>query len=215
MATRVDKDKGVNVQVLLRCRYFDDLFPYSILHQKLLYNSCLHFPFLILTWCSNVLAGRPFNEEEKRSKSPQVLSCYDQRREVTVCQNIASKQIDRTFTFDKVRLSSHPLRLKPWLDSDCESYSCKIGQHWQITGWNCILWTRHGCTFLLQTLLEYWENPRAQYEISIIVFLSELFCFCLVIPTLSCAYWELFWSAIWIVRGCHIFLFFPCIQHVR
>ncbi|KAL2629027.1 hypothetical protein R1flu_013713 [Riccia fluitans] len=59
-----DKDKGVNVQVLLRCR--------------------------------------PFSEEELKSNAPQVISCYDHRREVTVCQNIASKQIDRTFTFDKV-----------------------------------------------------------------------------------------------------------------
>ncbi|CAM6083629.1 unnamed protein product [Calypogeia fissa] len=59
-----DKDKGVNVQVLLRCR--------------------------------------PPNEEEVRTNAPQVISCHDHRREVTVFQNIASKQIDRTFTFDKV-----------------------------------------------------------------------------------------------------------------
>ena len=183
--------------------------------KKLSYSSCPHIPFLILTWCSNVLAGRPFNEEEKRSKSPQVLSCHDQRREVTVCQNIASKQIDRTFTFDKVRLLDQPLRLRPWLDCDCEFHSCEIRHHWQITWWNCILWTRHRYTLLLQTLPEYRENPEAQYKISIIDFLSQLFCFCLVIPTLFCAYWELFWSAIWIVRVSHIFLFFPCIQHVR
>ncbi|BBN07677.1 kinesin family member 11 [Marchantia polymorpha subsp. ruderalis] len=59
-----DKDKGVNVQVLLRCR--------------------------------------PFSEDELKSNAPQVISCYEHRREVTVCQNIATKQIDRTFTFDKV-----------------------------------------------------------------------------------------------------------------
>ncbi|KAG0629863.1 hypothetical protein M758_1G135000 [Ceratodon purpureus] len=65
MAARgAEKEKGVAVQVLLRCR--------------------------------------PFNEEEKRAKTPQVISCNDARREVTVFQNIASKQIDRTFTFDKV-----------------------------------------------------------------------------------------------------------------
>lgn len=142
-------------------------------------------PSYRITWCSNVLAARPFNEEEKRSKSPQVLSCHDQRREVTVCQNIASKQIDRTFTFDKVRLSYHPLRLRPWLDCDCEVHLCKIGHHWQLTLWNCILGTGHCSAFLLQTFLEYWENPEVQYEISIIVFLSQLLCFCLVISTLS------------------------------
>ncbi|KAJ7565034.1 hypothetical protein O6H91_02G045100 [Diphasiastrum complanatum] len=59
-----DKDKGVNVQVLLRCR--------------------------------------PFSEDELKANAPQVISCHDHRREVTVVQNIASKQIDRTFTFDKV-----------------------------------------------------------------------------------------------------------------
>lgn len=46
---------------------------------------------------------RPFSEDELKSNAPQVISCYEHRREVTVCQNIATKQIDRTFTFDKVR----------------------------------------------------------------------------------------------------------------
>lgn len=98
-----------------------------------------------------------------------------------------------------------------WLYFDCEFHSCENRHHWQITWWNCILWTRYRCTLLLQTLPEYWEIPEAQYKISIIVFLSQLFCFCLVIPTLFCAYWQLFWSAIWIVRVSHTFLFFPCI----
>ncbi|XP_062203178.1 kinesin-like protein KIN-5A [Phragmites australis] len=57
-------DKGVNIQVLLRCR--------------------------------------PLSEEERRLNTPVVITCNDQRREVSVAQNIANKQIDRTFVFDKV-----------------------------------------------------------------------------------------------------------------
>ncbi|CAN0879482.1 Kinesin-like protein KIN-5C [Linum grandiflorum] len=57
-------EKGVNVQVLLRCR--------------------------------------PFSDEELRSNAPQVVTCNDFQREVAVSQNIAGKQIDRVFTFDKV-----------------------------------------------------------------------------------------------------------------
>ncbi|KAG8371393.1 hypothetical protein BUALT_Bualt13G0083100 [Buddleja alternifolia] len=59
-----DKDKGVNVQVIVRCR--------------------------------------PLSEDEVRLHTPVVISCNDNRREVCAVQNIANKQIDRTFLFDKV-----------------------------------------------------------------------------------------------------------------
>jgi kinesin family protein 11 len=42
------------------------------------------------------------SEEERRVGTPVVVACNDQRREVSVAQNIANKQIDRTFAFDKV-----------------------------------------------------------------------------------------------------------------
>nr|GMC88911.1 kinesin-like protein KIN-5C [Ipomoea batatas] len=64
MSNRHDKEKGVNVQVLLRCR--------------------------------------PFSEDELRNNAPQVVTCNDYQREVSVSQNIAGKHIDRVFTFDKV-----------------------------------------------------------------------------------------------------------------
>ncbi|KAK3012963.1 hypothetical protein RJ639_009000, partial [Escallonia herrerae] len=60
---KYDKDKGINVQVLLRCR--------------------------------------PMNDDEVRVKTPAAISCNELRREVTVIQNMGSKQIDRTFAFDK------------------------------------------------------------------------------------------------------------------
>lgn len=33
---------------------------------------------------------------------PRVISCNEHKREVTVLQNLANKQVDRVFTFDKV-----------------------------------------------------------------------------------------------------------------
>ncbi|KAK4749918.1 hypothetical protein SAY87_027367 [Trapa incisa] len=64
MSGRHEKEKGVNVQVLLRCR--------------------------------------PFSEDEKRNGAPEVIKCREYQREVSVSQNIAGKQLDRVFTFDKV-----------------------------------------------------------------------------------------------------------------
>ncbi|KAK6142214.1 hypothetical protein DH2020_000011 [Rehmannia glutinosa] len=49
-----------------------------------------------------VLMCRPLSEEEMRLRTPVVISCNDNRREVCAVQNIANKQIDRTFLFDKV-----------------------------------------------------------------------------------------------------------------
>jgi hypothetical protein len=63
----------------------------------------LDFDFPSLRIASLFKKHRPFSEEELRANAPQVISCNDQRREVTVNLNVASKQIDRTFTFDKVR----------------------------------------------------------------------------------------------------------------
>ncbi|KAH9322163.1 hypothetical protein KI387_016802, partial [Taxus chinensis] len=94
MANRHDKDKGVNVQVLLRCR--------------------------------------PFNEEEVRSNAPQVVTCTEWQREVTVCQNIASKQIDRTFTFDKVfgpsaqQKDLYDQAVVPIVNEVLEGFNCTI-----------------------------------------------------------------------------------------
>ncbi|KAH9559844.1 hypothetical protein CY35_06G076400 [Sphagnum magellanicum] len=94
MTTRQDKEKGVNVQVLLRCR--------------------------------------PFNDEERKSNAPQVISCYDQRREVTVIQNIASKQIDRLFTFDKVfgpqslQKDLYDQAVVPIVNEVLEGFNCTI-----------------------------------------------------------------------------------------
>ncbi|CAL9196791.1 unnamed protein product [Musa hybrid cultivar] len=63
-SNRHDKDKEVNVQVVLRCR--------------------------------------PLNDDEQRLNVQKVISCNEQKNEVTVIQGMMNKQVDKTFTFDKV-----------------------------------------------------------------------------------------------------------------
>uniref|UniRef100_A0A1D1XJA0 Kinesin-related protein n=2 Tax=Anthurium amnicola TaxID=1678845 RepID=A0A1D1XJA0_9ARAE len=91
---RHDKDKGVNVQVLLRCR--------------------------------------PLSEDEVRLNTPVVISCHEHRREVSAIQNIANKQIDRTFTFDRVfgptsqQKDLFDLAVSPIVNEVLEGYNCTI-----------------------------------------------------------------------------------------
>ncbi|MED6182536.1 Kinesin-like protein KIN-5D [Stylosanthes scabra] len=89
-----DKDKGVNVQVLLRCR--------------------------------------PLNEDETRVNTPVVISCNEARREVSAVQNIANKQIDKTFAFDKVfgpasqQKELYDQAVSPIVYEVLEGYNCTI-----------------------------------------------------------------------------------------
>ena len=64
---------------------------------------------MILFVC--LICDRPFSDEELRSNAPQVVSCNEYSREVSVSQSIAGKHIDRIFTFDKVLLHSLSMRL--------------------------------------------------------------------------------------------------------
>uniref|UniRef100_A0A7N0UUH3 Kinesin motor domain-containing protein n=1 Tax=Kalanchoe fedtschenkoi TaxID=63787 RepID=A0A7N0UUH3_KALFE len=90
----MSKEKGVNVQVLLRCR--------------------------------------PFSDEELRTNAPQVVTCNDYQREVAVSQNIAGKQIDRIFTFDKVfgpsakQKDLYDQAVVPIVNEVLEGFNCTI-----------------------------------------------------------------------------------------
>ncbi|CAL5207412.1 unnamed protein product [Lathyrus oleraceus] len=94
MSTRHEKEKGVNVQVLLRCR--------------------------------------PFSEEELRANAPQVVTCNDYNREVSVSQNIAGKHFDRVFTFDKVfgpsakQKDLYDQAVVPIVNEVLEGFNCTI-----------------------------------------------------------------------------------------
>ena len=61
-----EKEQGVNVQVLLRCR--------------------------------------PVSEREIIDRTPQVISCTEAAREVTLFSNTGGKSNSKTFRFDKVRI---------------------------------------------------------------------------------------------------------------
>ncbi|KAK9280536.1 hypothetical protein L1049_014228 [Liquidambar formosana] len=93
-SSKHDRDKGVNVQVLLRCR--------------------------------------PLSEEELRVHTPVVISCNEGRREVSAIQNIANKQIDRTFAFDKVfgptsqQKDLYDQAVSPIVNEVLEGYNCTI-----------------------------------------------------------------------------------------
>ncbi|XP_038688235.1 kinesin-like protein KIN-5C isoform X1 [Tripterygium wilfordii] len=94
MSGRPEKEKGVNVQVLLRCR--------------------------------------PFSEDELRNNAPQVVTCNDYQREVSVSQNIAGKHFDRIFTFDKVfgpsaqQKDLYEQAVVPIVNEVLEGFNCTI-----------------------------------------------------------------------------------------
>ncbi|XP_073272504.1 kinesin-like protein KIN-5C isoform X2 [Primulina huaijiensis] len=94
MSNRHEKEKSVNVQVLLRCR--------------------------------------PFSEEELRNNAPQVVTCNEFLREVSVSQNIAGKHMDRVFTFDKVfgpsaqQSDLYQQAVVPIVNEVLEGFNCTI-----------------------------------------------------------------------------------------
>ncbi|XP_021716249.1 kinesin-like protein KIN-5D [Chenopodium quinoa] len=93
-SSKIDREKGVNVQVIVRCR--------------------------------------PLNEDERRLQIPVVITCNEIRREVSAAQLIANKQIDRTFTFDKVfgptskQIDLFDHAVSPIVYEVLEGYNCTI-----------------------------------------------------------------------------------------
>ena len=51
---------------------------------------------------------RPCNKEEVAARAPQVISVNEAAREVTLYQSVGSKQLGRSFHFDKVRRGLQP-----------------------------------------------------------------------------------------------------------
>ncbi|KAL2509195.1 kinesin-related protein [Forsythia ovata] len=94
MSSRHEKEKGVNVQVLLRCR--------------------------------------PFSDDELRNKAPEVVTCNEYHREVSVSQNVAGKHFDRVFMFDKVfgtnarQRDLYEQAIVPIVDEVLEGFNCTI-----------------------------------------------------------------------------------------
>ncbi|GJN14012.1 hypothetical protein PR202_gb00783 [Eleusine coracana subsp. coracana] len=69
-------------------------------------------------------AGEPPSDEERRLNAPVVITCNEQKREVSVAQSIANKQIDRTFLFDKQDVFNHAV--VPLVNEVLDGYNCTI-----------------------------------------------------------------------------------------
>ncbi|KAJ6870939.1 hypothetical protein NC652_036570 [Populus alba x Populus x berolinensis] len=93
-SSNIKPDRGVNVEVILRCR--------------------------------------PLNDDEKQLKLPVVISCNEGKGEVSVVQNTAYKQIDKTFSFDKVfgptsrQKELFDEAISPIVNEVLEGYNCTI-----------------------------------------------------------------------------------------
>ncbi|CAD7703838.1 unnamed protein product [Ostreobium quekettii] len=96
-----------------------------------------------------VLRCRPRNGIEGRS--PEVVSCYESRREVVLHQNVAGKQQSRTFMFDKVfgpganQTSLYDQAIVPIVAEALQGFNCTIfaygqtgtGKTYTMEGANC------------------------------------------------------------------------------
>ncbi|GJM88218.1 hypothetical protein PR202_ga04256 [Eleusine coracana subsp. coracana] len=71
-----------------------------------------------------LLRCRPPSDEERRLNAPVVITCNEQKREVSVAQSIANKQIDRTFLFDKQDVFNHAV--VPLVNEVLDGYNCTI-----------------------------------------------------------------------------------------
>ncbi|KAJ6300173.1 hypothetical protein OIU76_021047 [Salix suchowensis] len=74
----------------------------------------------------------PLNDDEKELKLPVVISCHEDKGEVSVVQNTAYKQIDKTFSFDKVFGPTSQQKelfdeaISPIVNEVLEGYNCTI-----------------------------------------------------------------------------------------
>ncbi|KAJ1391346.1 P-loop containing nucleoside triphosphate hydrolase [Sesbania bispinosa] len=79
-----------------------------------------------------LLRCRPLSDDELRSNVPKVVSCNENRREVTVTQTIANKQVDRLFTFDKVfgpkaqQRSIYDQAIAPVVNEVLDGFNCTV-----------------------------------------------------------------------------------------
>ncbi|CAJ1968372.1 unnamed protein product [Sphenostylis stenocarpa] len=79
-----------------------------------------------------LLRCRPLSEDELRSNVPRVVTCNENKREVTVMQTLANKQVDRVFTFDKVfgpkaqQRSIYEQAIAPIVNEVLDGFNCTV-----------------------------------------------------------------------------------------
>ncbi|XP_059462978.1 kinesin-like protein KIN-5B [Corylus avellana] len=79
-----------------------------------------------------LLRCRPLSDDEQRLNVPKVISCNEHKREVSVSQNLANKQVDRIFTFDKVfgpkaqQRSIYDQAIAPIVNEVLDGFNCTV-----------------------------------------------------------------------------------------
>ncbi|KAL2323334.1 hypothetical protein Fmac_027713 [Flemingia macrophylla] len=79
-----------------------------------------------------LLRCRPLSEDELRSNVPKVVTCNENKREVTVAQTLANKQVDRVFNFDKVfgpkaqQRSIYEQAIAPIVNEVLDGFNCTV-----------------------------------------------------------------------------------------
>ncbi|KAL9237653.1 hypothetical protein vseg_012174 [Gypsophila vaccaria] len=79
-----------------------------------------------------ILRCRPLSDDEQRSNPPKVITCTESKKEVVVSQNLANKQLDRVFTFDKVfgpkahQRSIYEQAIAPIVRDVLDGYDCTV-----------------------------------------------------------------------------------------
>ncbi|XLR10658.1 hypothetical protein S83_038596, partial [Arachis hypogaea] len=79
-----------------------------------------------------LLRCRPLSDDEQKSNVPKVVTCNENKREVTVMQTLANKQIDRVFTFDKVfgpkaqQRSIYDQAIAPIVNEVLDGFNCTV-----------------------------------------------------------------------------------------
>lgn len=79
-----------------------------------------------------LLRCRPLSDEEQRSNVPKVVSCNENKREVTVMHTIANKQVEKVFNFDKVfgpksqQRSIYDQAIAPIVNEVLDGFNCTV-----------------------------------------------------------------------------------------
>ncbi|KAK9822824.1 hypothetical protein WJX81_005423 [Elliptochloris bilobata] len=79
-----------------------------------------------------ILRCRPCNKDEVASRVPQVIACNEAAREVTLYQSVGSKQLGRSFHFDKVfapesgQEKLYTQAIAPIVEEVLEGFNCTI-----------------------------------------------------------------------------------------
>ncbi|XP_024983935.1 kinesin-like protein KIN-5B [Cynara cardunculus var. scolymus] len=79
-----------------------------------------------------LLRCRPLSDDDQKCNVPKVITCNEHKREVVILQNVANKQVDKVFTFDKVfgpkaqQRSIYDQAIFPIVNEVLEGFNCTV-----------------------------------------------------------------------------------------